>query len=212
MANRGGEVGMAVAPLPYGLSSGAEISRMREVEALCDGAALLNRGGNRIAALALLWAAVAVDPTGVTPHRRLAAMLANAGDVARSLSESVPTPEEPTDLGPFVALPGGRPNGNDERQAGHSEPSVPLATAMPASSDPLVAFDEVARRVDAMELRRVGFTSAASGEGVSTTALGIALGLAGLRGESVLLVDANWLRPSLTADAGLESAPGLADY
>src|SRR6267378_4653312 len=87
MANRGGEVGMAVAPLPYGLLSGAEISRMREVEALCDGAALLNRGGNRIAALALLWAAVAVDPTGVTPHRRLAAMLANAGDVDAAADE-----------------------------------------------------------------------------------------------------------------------------
>ena len=256
---------MAVAPLPYIGPSSGEISRAREVEALCDGAALLCNGGNRIAALALLWAAVAVDPTGVRPHRRLAAMLANAGDVdaaadeygrfiefvlkegqvrraaaelayglaalgdvpklqqaaaqlvplgdlAGSLSGLAATPEEPTELAPFVALPGGKTNGNDARRIGHSEPPVPMATARPASTDPSLAFDEVARRVDVMGLRRVGFTSAASGEGVSTTALGTARALAGLRGEAVLLVDANWLRPSLTADAGLESAPGLADY
>src|SRR2546426_8426152 len=158
---------MAVAPLPYIGPSSGEISRAREVEALCDGAALLCIGGNRIAALALLWAAVAVDPTGVRPHRRLAAMLANAGDVdaaadeygrfiefvlkqgqvrgaaaelaygiaalgdvpklhqaaahlitlgdiARSLSESASPADEPTELAPFMALPGGRPTGNGE--------------------------------------------------------------------------------------------------
>src|SRR5712691_4975777 len=265
MANRGGEVGMAVAPLPSIGPSSDEISRAREVDALCDGAALLCRGGNRIAALALLWAAVAVDPTGVRPHRRLAAMLANAGDVdaaadeygrfiefvlkqgqvgraaaelaygiaalgdvpklhqaaahliplgdiARSVTESASTREEPTELAPFVALPGWRTNGKGDRHMRDSEPPVPVATAMPASTDPSVAFDEVGRRVDVMGLRRVGFTSAASGEGVSTTALGTARALARVRGEAVLLVDANWLRPSLTADAGLESAPGLADY
>ncbi len=256
---------MAVAPLPSIGPSSDEISRAREVDALCDGAALLCRGGNRIAALALLWAAVAVDPTGVRPHRRLAAMLANAGDVdaaadeygrfiefvlkqgqvgraaaelaygiaalgdvpklhqaaahliplgdiARSVTESASTREEPTELAPFVALPGWRTNGKGDRHMRDSEPPVPVATAMPASTDPSVAFDEVGRRVDVMGLRRVGFTSAASGEGVSTTALGTARALARVRGEAVLLVDANWLRPSLTADAGLESAPGLADY
>jgi Mrp family chromosome partitioning ATPase len=256
---------VAVAQLHYTESRAAEISRGGEVDALCDGAALLCRGENRIAALALLWAAVAVDPTSVRPHRQLAAMLANAGDVdaaadeyarfiefvlkqghvrraaaelaygiatlgdipklqqaaahlvplgdlARSLSGSASTSDEPTELAPFVALAGGRPNGNRERHIGHSEPPMPSVTAMPASTDPLVAFDEVARRVDLMGLRRIGFTSAASGEGVSTIALGTALALAKLRGEAVLLVDANWLRPSVTADAGLESAPGLADY
>jgi Mrp family chromosome partitioning ATPase len=256
---------VAVAHVPYTASRAAEISRGREVDALCDGAAFLCRAGNRVAALALLWAAVAVDPTSVRPHRRLAAMLANAGDVdaaaaeyerfiefvlkqgqirraadelaygiaalgdvprlhqaaahliplgdiARSLSESASTPEEPAELAPFVALTGGRPDGNGERHIGHSEPPVPLATAISASTEPSAAFDEVARRVDAMGLRHVGFMSAASGEGVSTTALGTARALAGLRRGAVLLVDANWLRPSLTADAGLESASGLADY
>ena len=256
---------VAVAHVPSTASRAAEISRGREVDALCDGAAFLCRAGNRVAALALLWAAVAVDPTSVRPHRRLAAMLANAGDVdaaadeyerfiefvlkqgqvrraadelaygiaalgdvpklhqaaahliplgdiARSLSESASTPEEPTELAPFVALPGGRPNGKGELPIGRSEPPVPWATAISASTDPSVAFDEVARRVDTMGLRSVGFMSADSGEGVSTTALGTARALAGLRREAVLLVDANWLRPSLTADAGLESAPGLADY
>ena len=256
---------VAVAHMPYTASSAAEITRGREVDALCEGAAFLCRAGNRVAALALLWAAVAVDPTSVRPHRRLAAMLANAGDVdaaadeygrfiefvlkqgqvrraadelaygiaalgdvpklhqaaahlitlgdiARSLSESASTADEPTELAPFMALPGGRPTGNGEPRHGHSEPPAPLATAVPVSTDPSVAFEEVARRVDAMGLRRVGFMSAASGEGVSTTALGTARALAGLRREAVLLVDANWLRPSLTADAGLESASGLADY
>lgn len=73
------------------------------------------------------------------------------------------------------------------------------------------AFDGIAGRVDALGLRTVGFTSAVFGEGVSTVALGTALALASLRQETVLLIDANWLQPSLTADAHLESAPGLAD-
>lgn len=73
------------------------------------------------------------------------------------------------------------------------------------------AFDGIAGRVDALGLRTVGFTSAVFGEGVSTVALGTALALASLRQETVLLIDANWLQPSLTADAHLESAAGLAD-
>jgi Mrp family chromosome partitioning ATPase len=74
------------------------------------------------------------------------------------------------------------------------------------------AFDALASRIDAAGLRGVGFTSSVFGEGVSTIALGTAMSLAALRRENVLLVDANWLRPSLTEDARLESAPGLADY
>jgi Mrp family chromosome partitioning ATPase len=72
-------------------------------------------------------------------------------------------------------------------------------------------FDGLASRVDSMGLRSIGFTSALVGEGVSTIALGTALSLVRLRAEPVLLVDANWLQPSLTADADLTSAPGLAD-
>ena len=74
------------------------------------------------------------------------------------------------------------------------------------------AFDGLASRVDALDARTVGFTSALLGEGVSTVALGAALSLGDLRGGEVLLIDGNWLQPSLSEDARLESAPGLADH
>jgi protein-tyrosine kinase len=73
-------------------------------------------------------------------------------------------------------------------------------------------FDALASRLDVLGFRSVGFTSALLGEGVSTIALGTSLSLAALRQDTVLLVDANWIQPSLTRDAGLEGAPGLADY
>jgi hypothetical protein len=58
-----------------------------DVEALKDGATLLMQAGNRVAALALLWSAVAVDPLDLGAHRRLAAMLANAGDLDGAANE-----------------------------------------------------------------------------------------------------------------------------
>jgi Mrp family chromosome partitioning ATPase len=73
------------------------------------------------------------------------------------------------------------------------------------------SFDGLASRVDATGFRSLGFTSTLAGEGVSTIALGTALSLVELRNEAVLLVDANWIQPSLTEDAHLVSAPGLAD-
>src|SRR5256714_11725875 len=51
-----------------------------DLEALKDGAAMLAQAGNRVAALAVMWSAVAIAPTDLGAHRRLAAMLANAGD------------------------------------------------------------------------------------------------------------------------------------
>jgi hypothetical protein len=54
---------------------------------LLSGSKLLLRQGNRIAALALLWAAVALDPVDLTAHRRLAAVLANSGDLHGALDE-----------------------------------------------------------------------------------------------------------------------------
>lgn len=74
------------------------------------------------------------------------------------------------------------------------------------------SFDGIASRVDAAGARNVGFTSTLSGEGTSTIAIGTALALVEMRQDKVLLVDGNWLRPALTADARQESAPGLADY
>ncbi|MGH2499430.1 MAG: hypothetical protein ACRDF0_04990, partial [Candidatus Limnocylindria bacterium] len=58
-----------------------------DVAALCDGAAVLAHAGNRVASLALLWAAVGIAPTDVVAHRRLAAALANSGDVDGAAEE-----------------------------------------------------------------------------------------------------------------------------
>lgn len=74
------------------------------------------------------------------------------------------------------------------------------------------AFDAIASRIDVLGLHSVGFTSAIRGEGASTIAVGTALALATLRRGPVLVVDANWIQPSLTTDAGLAGAPGLADH
>src|SRR5256714_7927088 len=58
-----------------------------DLEALKDGAAMLTQAGNRIAALAVMWSAVAIAPTDLGAHRRLAAMLANAGDIDGAANE-----------------------------------------------------------------------------------------------------------------------------
>ena len=58
-----------------------------DLDALKDGAALLIQAGNRVAALSLLWSAVAIDPTDLPAHRRLAATLANGGDLDGAASE-----------------------------------------------------------------------------------------------------------------------------
>jgi len=63
--------------------------RARDLEQLTEGAALLSRAGNRVAALAVLWAAVAIAPTDQVAHRRLAATLANAGDLEGAAQEYV---------------------------------------------------------------------------------------------------------------------------
>lgn len=61
--------------------------RTVEVEALCQGAVTLTREGNRVAAMALLWAAVGIAPNDLLAHRRLAAGLANNGDVDAAAEE-----------------------------------------------------------------------------------------------------------------------------
>jgi len=58
-----------------------------DLDALKDGAALLIQAGNRVAALSLLWSAVAIDPTDLPAHRRLAATLANGGDMDGAANE-----------------------------------------------------------------------------------------------------------------------------
>ena len=66
---------------------GGQIAPEIEVDALCRGAAVLSREENRIAARALLWAAVAIDPQNFVAHRRLAAALLNAEDLDGAADE-----------------------------------------------------------------------------------------------------------------------------
>jgi len=67
----------------------AEMHEMHrsDLDALKDGAAMLSQAGNRVAALAVMWSAVAIAPTDLGAHRRLAAMLANAGDIDGAANE-----------------------------------------------------------------------------------------------------------------------------
>ena len=58
-----------------------------DLEALKDGAAMMIQAGNRVAAMALLWSAVAIDPTDLASHRRLAATLASGGDIDAAAEE-----------------------------------------------------------------------------------------------------------------------------
>ena len=62
-------------------------SQRSDLDALKDGAAMMAQAGNRVAALALLWAAAAIDPIDLTVHRRLAALLAHGGDVDGAADE-----------------------------------------------------------------------------------------------------------------------------
>jgi hypothetical protein len=58
-----------------------------DLEALKDGATMMIQAGNRVAAMALLWSAVAIDPTDLASHRRLAATLAHGGDIDGAAEE-----------------------------------------------------------------------------------------------------------------------------
>ena len=58
-----------------------------EIAGLLQGAALLLRAGNRVSAIAALWSAVGMDPCHLGAHRRLAATLANGGDVGGAVTE-----------------------------------------------------------------------------------------------------------------------------
>lgn len=62
-------------------------SNRSDLEALKDGAAMMIQAGNRVAAMALLWSAVAIDPTDLASHRRLAATLASGGDIDGAADE-----------------------------------------------------------------------------------------------------------------------------
>ncbi|OLC54455.1 MAG: hypothetical protein AUH85_11670 [Chloroflexi bacterium 13_1_40CM_4_68_4] len=107
-----------------------------------------------------------------------------------------------------------RPVSRDNEEVPASRRRVAVESGSPSVGEAtsLTSFERLARRVDAFGFRTIGFTSTVFGEGVSTTALGTASSLAALRNGDVLLVDANWMQPTLTTDAHLESVAGLADY
>ena len=74
-------------PLDGVVASPDMADRLADLEQLKQGAALLTQHGNRVAALAVLWAAVALDPQDHTVHRRLAATLAGGGDLDGAAQE-----------------------------------------------------------------------------------------------------------------------------
>jgi hypothetical protein len=78
---------MVLIRLPVRHRAEPALEAIHDLGLLLSGSKLLLRQGNRIAALALLWAAVALDPVDLTAHRRLAAVLANSGDLHGALDE-----------------------------------------------------------------------------------------------------------------------------
>lgn len=85
---------------------------------------------------------------------------------------------------------------------------------MSDSADSRVPFGTLAARI--REAHSDGGTLAVTAslfaEGASTVALGLALSLESLLREPVLLIDANWLDPTLTHEAGAKDRPGLTDW
>jgi hypothetical protein len=78
---------MALIRLAVGRHPEVPPERLNDLGLLLSGSTFLLAQGNRIAALALLWAAIAIDPVDRTAHRRLVAMLANSGDLQSALDE-----------------------------------------------------------------------------------------------------------------------------
>jgi len=76
-------------PLDGVVATPNEGDRRADLERLKEGAALLAQHGNRVAALAVLWSAVAMDPVDQSVHRRLAAALASGGDLDGAAHEYV---------------------------------------------------------------------------------------------------------------------------
>src|SRR5437868_9950944 len=76
-----------MSPLDGVVATPNEGDRRADLEQLKEGAALLAQHGNRVAALAVLWAAVAIDPVDHAVHRRLAATLASGGDLDGAANE-----------------------------------------------------------------------------------------------------------------------------
>lgn len=123
-----------------------------DLDALRDGASALLQMGNHVAALSLLWSAVAIDPTDCASHRRLAAALATAGDAdgaaeefARYIEFMVPLGDLAAAIGELsfaVSVVGGHPALHDaaERISASVRTLVPPpGVTLPAPSRPAIA-------------------------------------------------------------------------
>lgn len=98
------------------------------------------------------------------------------------------------------------------------ENSKKLPLSLPATTIDEAFSGEIYRRIFvALDLPQdvrpavIGVTSAISGEGRTTVAVGLARTLAGDLGSTVLLVEADFDRPSLALQFGIAAAPGLAE-
>lgn len=78
-----------MSPLDGVVATPNEGDRHADLEQLKEGAALLAEHGNRVAALAMLSAAVAMDPADQSVHRRFADALASGGDLDGAAHEYV---------------------------------------------------------------------------------------------------------------------------
>ena len=139
-------------------------AREAEIAALLAGAGLLLRAGNRVAAIAALWSAVGIDPCHRAAHRRLAAALANGGDVGGAVAEY----ERYFDALTMLGLPD---RAAAERQYGHAllGDAIPLGsgtltTAPPRIGSGILAHPHDHHRLDADQsqaLRRVAVAAVA---------------------------------------------------
>ena len=121
-----------------------------DLDALKDGAAMLLQAGNRVAALSLLWSAVAIDPTDLTSHRRLAATLANAGDMDAAASEFARYVEFMIPLGMVeravlelqygAHMLGGHPALHDAAEKIATAVRAIVPSSVPALAEPIVAI------------------------------------------------------------------------
>lgn len=62
------------------------------------------------------------------------------------------------------------------------------------------------------EVRTIGFTSCLPREGVSVCAVNTAMAAASTGGHRVLLVEGNWINPSLAKSLDVKASPGLAEF
>jgi Mrp family chromosome partitioning ATPase len=87
-----------------------------------------------------------------------------------------------------------------------------LSSRVQVSEELRMLFANVRSIGEKDPFRSIGFVSAASGEGKTTLALGLAATIARERGRRVLLVEADLRRPGVERQLGLPRSAGLGDW